>query len=393
MKVHGIVCSYLGDNEYDIGKTAGWLNSYVNTLFFYDLNYGDAARKYTVDYSKTFPDSRSATHPASVDGFYADAALFRQMAFAAALGAWKYADADWVVFIDASESVSSHEAFDLLLPDTEWPLLFKTLLNEARAGTDALKLPFKVFIQQGTVVENYMSADPVLGNQLADQIADLHVQIAAETDPVILADLQAQLDQALMLQEANDSVLYWTNDPHYMNNNLFLDRMFRVGYAKTLAGAAWKRLDTFAQASGVAATDATIVSYSYARFAEGQGPPPWTQSVDGGFANRLLVTPVRDVGLPTSYATADPVGVAHPAGTQSPAYAYLFSQYDTGDGDPDFNQYVALWRQNPRDGVWYVNHTLGPAPTDPLTGDPAVDQDTWDSQTTSTTGPAGTGRP
>jgi hypothetical protein len=80
-------------------------------------------------------------------------------------------------------------------------------------------------------------------------------------------------------------------------------------------------------------------------------------------------------------------------GTQSPAYCYLYSQYDTGDGDPDFNKYVALWRQNPRDGVWYVNHELGPVPIDPITGDPSVDPDDWSNQPTSTTGPAGTGRP
>jgi hypothetical protein len=94
------------------------------------------------------------------------------------------------------------------------------------------------------------------------------------------------------------------------------------------------------------------------------------------------------------------VGVSHPAGTQSPAYCFLYSKYDTGQvsgpGSGDgtgFNQYVGLWRQNPRDGVWYVNYNLGPVPTDPLTGDPSVNEDDWGSQPVTTTGPAGTGRP
>lgn len=391
MKVHGIVCSYLGDNEYDIGKTAAWLNNYVNTLFFYDLNYGEAARKYAVDYSKTFPDAQFAYHPASVDGFYANAPLFRQMAFQAGLAAWGYADGDWVVFIDASESVSSPTAFDKLTLDTEHPELFALLLAEARAGTNALKLPFYVFLQQGVVSEEFMSADPALGNNLVVQIAALQAQIAAEPDPVKKAALQAQLDTALVVQEANDSVLYWTNDPHYMVGTRALDRMFKVSYAKTMAPVSWNRLDTFAAAAGAAPLAASIVSYSYARY--GEGPPPWTEDTDGGFANRLLIQGVRTVGLPTVYATPDPIGVAHPVGTQSPAYAYLYADYDTGDGDPAFNKYVALWRQNPRDGVWYINYTLGPVPVDPITGDPTVDPADWDSQSVATTGPSGTGQP
>lgn len=419
MKVHGIVCSYLGDGEYDVGKTAAWLNNYVNTLFFYDLNYGQAARKYAVDYSKTFPDALFAYHPASVDGFYADSALFRQMAFEAALDAWGYANNDWVVFIDASESVSSSTAFDQLTLDTEHPALFSLLLDEARAGTSVLKLPVSIFLDQGTVREEFMSADPALGNTLVAQIATLQSQIAAATDPVVKAELQAQLDNALMVQEVNDSVLYWTCDPHYADvvtptvlsagqgygegnygesafggaatvsaSTLGLDRMFRVDYAKSYT--TWERLDDFLSAAGPPALLATIVSYSYARY--GEGPPPWAEDTDGGFANRKLIQQVRSLGLPETYATADPVGVAHPVGTQSPAYCYLYADYDTGDGDPDFNKYVALWRQNPRDGVWYINYTLGPVPVDPITGDPSVDPAEWDSQAVATTGPSGTGQ-
>lgn len=392
MKVHGIVCSYLGDSEYDIGKTANWLNNHVNTLFFYDLNYGDAARKYAVDYSKTFPDARFAYHPANKPGFYANAALFRQMAFQAGLKSWQYADDDFVVFVDASESISSNTAFDQLLPDGEWPSLFSLLLDEARMSGGAVRLPYHVFLNQGAVTAGYMSADAVLGNNLSEQIILLEDAIAAETDPVEKAALQAALDQALFLQEANDSVLYWTCDPQYLVVG-DLDRMFMVSYAKTFTTADWERLDDFSLTSGQGALAAAVVSYSYARFAEGKGPPPWDEADDGGFANRLLVQPVRDVGLPTDYATDDPLGDPHPRGTQSPAYCYLYDQFDTGDGNPAFNQYVAVWRQNPRDGVWYVNYTLGPVPVDPLTGDPSVDPDDWDSQHASTTGPPGTGRP
>jgi len=53
----------------------------------------------------------------------------------------------------------------------------------------------------------------------------------------------------------------------------------------------------------------------------------------------------------------------------------------------DFQHWVALWRQNPRDGVWYVNYDLGPIPVDPITGDPSVDQTSWDTQNPATTRP------
>lgn len=391
MKLHGIVCSYLGDGEYDVGKTAAWLNGCVNTLFFYDLNYGQAARKYAVDYAKTFPDALFAYHPATSPGFYTNAPLFRQMAFQAASAAWKYDPNDWVVFIDASESWSSNKSYDELTLDTTYPNLLSQLLLEARAGTTAIKLPFYVFLQQGPVIEEHMSADTALGNQLAEQIITLEAAIAAETDPVEEAELEAQLAEKQMIQEANDSVLFWSNDPHYMTDVRGLDRMFKVSYATSLATAAWNRLDTFAAASGGAPVAASVVSYSYARY--GEGPPPWTVDTDGGFANRVLIQQVRTVGLPEVYATDDPVGVSHPVGTQTPAYCYLYKHFDTGDGDTNFNKYVALWRQNPRDGVWFINYTLGPVPIDPITGDPAVDPDDWAQQHVTTTGPANTGRP
>ena len=392
LQVHGIVCSYLGDGEYDIGKTANWLNNFVNTLFFYDMSYGDAARKYAVDYSKSFPDAKFAYHPATSKGYYEDAALFRKMAFDAASSVWDYQPGDWVVFIDASESLSSVQPHEQLLPDVEWPKLLTTLLEEARSATfPALTLPFFVFLQQGTVTENIMSADAALGNQLLVQIPLLRSMIATETDPDKRTVLQETLDHSLMLQAANESVTYWTCNPQYMTGARKLTRMFRVSYLRSQApgSTAWKGIDQFAQATGTPATWCNVVAYGYARY--GDGLPPWTVDTDGGFANRTLLQQVRTVGLPTNYATADPAGVAHPAGTQSPTYCYLYSVFDTGDGNPAFNQYVALWRLNPRDGVWYVNYALGPVPMDPMTGDPSVDPALWDSQPVSTTGPAGAG--
>lgn len=333
MKVHGIVCSYLGDNEVDVGKTANWLNNFVNTLFFYDTNYGDAARKYAVDYSKSFPDAQYAYHSATMPGFFTDAGVFRQAAFQAALKAWRYAPGDWVVFIDANESLSSALGHDELQQDTEWPTLLSVLLNEARAGTDALALPFFVFLAQGAVTEEIMAADAKLGNELASSIPLLENAISVETDPIKKAQQQVTLAKNLMLQAANDSVLYWTCDPHYQATTRRLDRMFRVGYATPQPLTFWRTLDSFAATTAPVTSTATIISYGYARF--GEGLPPWIEDTDLGWANRKMMQTVRSVGLnDTTYATPDPVGTAHPVGTQTPAYCYWVNKFNTGASDP-----------------------------------------------------------
>jgi hypothetical protein len=159
-------------------------------------------------------------------------------------------------------------------------------------------------------------------------------------------------------------------------------------------------MDDIAEAASAPdAVHVAIVSYGYGRFVpDVPDVDDWTEEADVGFANRLLLQqylPQRGVALPEDYTADDPAGVVAtaPSDLLSLAYCYYVDQFDTGDGDPDFQQFTALWRRNPRDGVWYVNYTLGPVPIDPLSGDPAVPLVVWEGQQPYTTGPPGTGNP
>lgn len=367
--IHGIVCSYLGDGELDIGKTARWLQGFTDTLFFYDLNYGEAARMYAVDYAKTFPEAKFSYHNANLPSVYEDAAVFREEAFKAADKAWRYDPADWVIFVDASESLTVNVSYDNIEPPDEGELILNYLRDEAAAATDVVAFPYYVFLDQGTVTEEEMAADPVLYQTLIErqQILDDN---EGEMDPADVAKEQAEIDA---LNAINNAV-YWTCTPHMQAEppGRALDRMFKVAFARTSVD--WSSLDTFGTAGDSVACG--IVSYAYARDVE-----PSTAVTDVGFKNRLLTQQFRDVGLPENYAATDPPGAdASITGfAVSAAYCYYVDQHNLGP-TTDMQSWTALFRVNPRDGVWYQSYDLGPVPTDPVTGAPAVDVEEWVGQ-------------
>ena len=396
MKVHGIVCSYLGDGELDIGKTAAWLNAFVDTLFFYSLQYGTAGRKYSIDYAQTFPDALHANHPMTPTGFFGNPALFRQAAFEAARAAWNYAADDWVVFIDASESLSIAKPYDALelLPDT---LLLDDLYNAVNvASGDVLSLRFYTFLNQGPVTERTMIADLALAQSIDAEQAALQAELVTNPPPTRVVEINARLAELAEMEAFNNSVIYWTCAPRYLEvapSTKRSSRLLRVSGAPSFN---WADMDSFAS-SAPQATGIAVVSYAYARYVEGEpNTANWTQDADIGFANRLLMQqiPSCNLGLPQTYATADPAGALalSPSDVSCPAYCYYYDQFDLGTGNNNFQQWTALWRVNPRDGVWYVNYTLGPVPVDPLTGDPSVPPEQWVDQQPATTGPPGTGQ-
>jgi hypothetical protein len=403
VKIHAIVCSYLGNGELDIGKTAAWLNNFVDTTFFYAMQYGQAGQKYSIDYAKTFPDALFALNPVGQTAFFQDPAAFRQAAFQAADAAWLYDANDWVVFVDASESLSVNTPFDdlALQPGST---LFKYLYDEVTAAgaSTLITFGFYVFLHQDPITAAYMAADLDLAASIAAERASLQAEL-----PTALPDRAAEINARLIvldqMDQFNNSVLYWTCSPHYLDDPASR-RLVRMGKVTALRSGTmtWDAFDNFttgAAATAATATETAIVSYGYARYVEGEpNRGAWVQENDEGFANRLLIQqslPNRSVGLTNNYGTPDPNGV-----TPTPvdflsslSYCFYVDQFDTGDGDPTFQQFVGLWRQNPRDGVWYVNYDLGPVPVDPTTGDPSVSTDAWSLQQPSTTGPPGTGLP
>ena len=369
--IHGIVCSYLGDGELDIGKTARWLRGFTDTLFFYDLNYGEAARHYAVDYARTFPEAKFSYHDANLAGPYEDVAVFREEAFKAADKAWKYASTDWVIFVDASESLTVNVSYDNIEPPDPGELILNYLRDEAASASGSVvTFPYYIFLDQGDVVEEEMVVDPALYQSLIERQAILDTN-APSMEPEDVAEEQAEIDA---LTAANRAI-YWTCSPRMQAEppGRALNRMFKVSFARS-GSIDWDSLDTFGAAASADACG--IVSYAYARDVE-----PSTATTDVGFQNRLLVQQFRTVGLPQNYAATDPPGAA--ASTTgfavSAAYCYYVDQHNLGP-TTDMEAWTALFRVNPRDGVWYLDYELGPVPTDPITGAPAVDPEEWATQ-------------
>lgn len=279
------MCTYLADLELDIGKSARWVQWFVDSLFFYDAN-GGAARQYAVDYAKSWPDCQFAYHPGDATPYHTDPSVMRQMAFQAADKAWHYDPGDWVFFVDGTESLSTdvpHDALELLTPHS---IRFRYLYDEAEAAEDAgsnfLAVPIRVFLNQGTVVEHTFN----ISNQLPPD------------DP------------------ANQAV-WWSCSPHYLGDVAVpsprnLMRFGKVSKLRTLVKADWQKMDTYSTYTP-GTQHVSLISYSYARYSEVDyhDSSLWVEANDEGFQSRLFMqqVPGRNVPeLPVVYATPDPAG-------------------------------------------------------------------------------------
>lgn len=384
MQVHGIMCSYLGDGELDLGTTSRWLESFVDTIFYFDLGYGDQPGQFSVDYARTFPEAKFAYHNPRDPAIWTNASAYRKEAFDAAMAAWSYSVDDWVIFVDASESLAIDVSRDHLTPPAPSAVILSYLYEEATSGVIAF--PYYVFLQQGPITEHDYDIDPQLASSLEQQ-RDALIAAEPDMDPDVFAKA---LDDIAALEVANTAV-YWSVEPTVMQEptTRYLDRMFNVA---ALSSLNWASLDTFGASIGDHADHCGIVSYAYAR----DIPAPAALADDIGFNNRLLTQQFRNVGLTGNWATADPAGthVSVTGRAVCPSYCYYIDQHDFGDKGVDglpvltaVQKWTGLFRQNPRDGVWYLDYDLGPVPVDPVTGGPSVPPSVWDSQPTTTTGP------
>lgn len=108
MAIHGIVSTYFGDLEYDIGKSLNWTRYFCDTSFVLDTNSADSSRRYVVDWAKTFPDVKYSVFLGNPSFFGSrfNAANWRQESYLRAKQAWNYSDDDWVLFIDGTEALN-----------------------------------------------------------------------------------------------------------------------------------------------------------------------------------------------------------------------------------------------------------------------------------------------
>lgn len=107
MAIHGIVSTYFGDYEFDIGKSLMWTKTFCDSMYVMDVNLAESSRRYVVDWSYTFPNVKHSFF--SKYSFFTDATSaknWRKESFNRAKLAWNYDPDDWVMFIDGTEALN-----------------------------------------------------------------------------------------------------------------------------------------------------------------------------------------------------------------------------------------------------------------------------------------------
>lgn len=181
MAIHGIVSTYFGDLEYDIGKTLQWMTPFFDTLYILDSNSADSSRQYIIDWERQAPSAKYSYFPSP---FFspAGAVAWRQTAFARAKVAWSYDPEDWVLFVDGTECLNVYHS----------PPLPGTLTEVAADGTTGI-LTFQTVDPHGAEPGNrgdIVGANLTLAAIPADSYA--HVQGDAETTWTIVHNLGGQ---------------------------------------------------------------------------------------------------------------------------------------------------------------------------------------------------------
>lgn len=111
MAIHGIVSTYFGDLEFDIGKSLNWTKDFCDTMYVMDINNTDSSRQYVVDWDKSLPTAKKSffsqysflTSPTTAKNW-------RKESFNRAKAAWNYGADDWVMFIDGTEGLNVFHA-------------------------------------------------------------------------------------------------------------------------------------------------------------------------------------------------------------------------------------------------------------------------------------------
>lgn len=410
MKIHGIVSSYFGDQEWDLGKSVRWVQFFCDTEYALDASLDSRPRDYVISWSANFPDVRFS-YLSSHDFFAGPdaASVWRQTSFERAAAAWDYADDDWVLFVDCTEGICIDT--DNPPPELSNPPLntnvdldpFRSYviqeIDNAGPDVEVIYLPTWVFVRN--------SAPFITYGTVSDEIIDVIDNLPPGQT---YQGLTASELRAANRTENISAYSYFTT-PGY------LPRLVKVSALRD-PGWDWTSLDTWAETvpdgAGVSDMAMSLLSYAYARWTEDptQIDPatgfPATEEADTGYNMRTQISRVRPVpGLPTdSWPPVDDAVVAAPDlpdGLLPQAESVLtaggpefnsdfgpslfsFQRRDVEQpADPwgiDFPQlktlmYPSIIRDNPREGLFFQDRELGPVPWSFLTGQPALDPNAW----------------
>lgn len=352
--VYALIGAPFGDYEYDVGKSARWLEYFSDKLYALDVNMGDQ-RYWIVNWTLTFPDS---DHGVTSVNYFADPVAFRKEQFRKADALYHMDNSAWLMFIDGTEGLSfdnsslpNDYAFNPFMS-----FIYREITRAEQVSQTSVVLPFFVFLRSGEI-QNVTYGDVTPGV------------------PPVLQPISV---------------------PYYLPYQ-GLRRMFRVDVLRS-PSFDWSTIDTPATAS--AGVKAQIVSYAYARWSLQDVPPgqttvpPTTEKNDDGFRMRRQISQVRPIpGLPLDYATADPAGIPGPWAIHTltnthPNFVPITDDPVTAPNAAALGVktplYDTVFRLNLRDGVWYENGVSG---NTPLTWNPDIQQwttpydpNTWPDQ-------------
>jgi hypothetical protein len=319
--IHAIIGAPFGDLEMDIGKSVPWTSLFANNVFITDINIGDP-RYWVIDWDKTF---KTAKYTSLTIDFFTNPTAWREAQFLAADAAWSYDEDDWVLFVDGHEGMSCDTRS---LPDDVGVNPFQAYVQrEIQRAVDLSDdwacIPFYAFVRNGT-------SEP--------QEHDIE-------DPAVVAARIEEAGLDITVESINKATVF-VGPPYYYQrapaNEQGLVRLVKVSALRD-PGFDWSLLDTLSTPS--ADVKLQVVSYGYAHWVN-----PDTE-VDDGFQMRRYLNMVRPLpGLPITGSDA--------TGTLGP-YAYadngaLVVSPGTGTSQPILTpMYTSVFRDNPRDGVWY----------------------------------------
>ena len=170
--VHGIIGAQFGDLEFDMGRSAKWLEHFTDDMFFSDVFMGEQ-RYWVINWTESFPRSKYTT--TNINFFHSpeNAARFRQEQFAQASKAWNYEPKDWVIWIDGHEGLSVDNTS---LPDDFQFAPFQSYIyrETARAEDadhDRVTLPFFVYTHYSDLQNITYDGDPYLDHKLTQAVA------------------------------------------------------------------------------------------------------------------------------------------------------------------------------------------------------------------------------
>ena len=434
--VHGVMSSYFGDYEFDLGKSVRWFQYFCNTEFCYDTNTGEKSRNYMIAWDKSFPNVGFA-YNTNFQFFSspANAAQWRQESFEKADAKWNYGNDDWVMFVDCSEGLCVDDTVDVgFVPpnpqegDPASPLPPPNSLD--------LINPFKSYVEYE--IDAALAVDPDCHTIFLPVWAFLDDTGPYAVETTVYPDLEQNLIDGVVvppsdLSEAEllrlNTATVTTSQTRYAFAG-YCPRLFKASRLRD-PGFDWTTLDDFDSTPSIPEEQdpkevLSIISYAYARWAEDSVDRNWDQSpvseaVDKGFAMRTLISQIRPItGFSLDWNVADtPSDVYY--GYQPPELIFPNAVNDTTQVGPEFagadsgqdNQfgvaflssertvisdggnadvpailgpklrtplYQRLFRDNPRDGLVYQKEELGPVPWNELTSTPAVSPQEWADQ-------------